>query len=204
MLFSDSYFTVKNPAQGIYRDKGSKFLAFLYPVSSEQEIKEALQFLRKEHPSARHHCYAWRLGVDGQAHRANDDGEPSGTAGKPILGQIQSKQLTNVLVVIVRYFGGTLLGVNGLIQAYKLAAADAIINSDIVEKFVLFEYILNYDAVDTGAVMQLLNEHEAKITEMTYENENAIRFLIKKGRSSTFEEKIKSLYKTKLTYLKTQ
>jgi len=203
MLFSDSYFTITKPAQGSYRDKGSKFLSYAYPVQSEAEIKEKLQELKKEHPSAKHHCYAWRLGVDGAAYRANDDGEPSGTAGKPILNQLQSSQLTNVLIVVVRYFGGTLLGVTGLIQAYKLAAADAIINSDIAEKFVLFEYALHFEAEDTGPVMKLLNEEEAKIIGTGYDKENTITFLIKKSRSESFEEKIKALYKTKLKYLKT-
>ena len=203
MLFSDSYFTITKPAQGSYRDKGSKFLSYAYPVQSEAEIKEKLQELKKEHPSARHHCYAWRLGVDGAAYRANDDGEPSGTAGKPILNQLQSSQLTNVLIVVVRYFGGTLLGVTGLIQAYKFAAADAIINSDIAEKFVLFEYELHFEGEDTGAVMKLLNEEEAKIISTGYDQENTITFLIKKSRSEVFEEKIKTLYKTKLKYLKT-
>ena len=203
MLFSDSYFTITKPAQGSYRDKGSKFLSYAYPVQSEAEIKEKLQELKKEHPSAKHHCYAWRLGVDGAAYRANDDGEPSGTAGKPILNQLQSSQLTNVLIVVVRYFGGTLLGVTGLIQASKLAAADAIINSDIAEKFVLFEYALHFEAEDTGPVMKLLNEEEAKIIGTGYDKENTITFLIKKSRSESFEEKIKALYKTKLKYLKT-
>lgn len=203
MLFSDSYFTINKPAQGSYRDKGSKFLSHAYPVQNENEIKEKLQELKKEHPSARHHCYAWRLGVDGAAYRANDDGEPSGTAGKPILNQLLSSQLTNVLIVVVRYFGGTLLGVAGLIQAYKLAAADAIINSDIAEKFVLFEYELHFEGEDTGAVMKLLNEEEAKIISTGYDQENTITFLIKKSRSEVFEEKIKTLYKTKLKYLKT-
>lgn len=203
MLFSDSYYTVTSNAQGVYKDKGSKFLSYIFPVRSEAEIKEKLLEVKKEHPSARHHCYAWRLGVDGVAHRANDDGEPSGTAGKPILGQLQSSQLTNVLIVVVRYFGGTLLGVPGLIQAYKLAAADAIINSDIAEKFVLFEYDLHFEAEDTGAVMKLLNEEEAKIIATGYDQENTITFLIKKSRSEAFEEKIKTLYKTKLKYLKT-
>ena len=203
MLFSDSYFTINKPAQGSYRDKGSKFLSHAYPVQNENEIKEKLQELKKEHPSARHHCYAWRLGVDGAAYRANDDGEPSGTAGKPILNQLLSSQLTNVLIVVVRYFGGTLLGVAGLIQAYKLAAADAIINSDIAEKFVLFEYALHFEAEDTGPVMKLLNEEEAKIIGTGYDKENTITFMIKKSRSEVFEEKVKALYKTKLKYLKT-
>jgi uncharacterized YigZ family protein len=136
-MFSNSYFTIKEASQGVFKDRGSKFLACAFTVIAENEIKEHLSALRKEHPSARHHCYAWRLGAGKEAWRANDDGEPSGTAGKPILGQIQSYDLTNVLIVVVRYFGGTLLGASGLINAYKSAAADAIKNAVIEEKFII-------------------------------------------------------------------
>ncbi len=130
----DSYLTIEKNTEGLFKDKGSKFLAFAYPVEEEEEIKEYIQALKKEHYSARHHCYAWRLGAEKTHFRANDDGEPSSTAGKPILGQIQKNDLTNILIVVVRYFGGTLLGVSGLINAYRGAAADVINNSIIVEK----------------------------------------------------------------------
>ena len=115
----DTFKTISIPAEGLFKDKGSKFISYAYPVSSEDQIREIVLNLKKEHHSARHHCYAWRLGPDKLIFRANDDGEPSSTAGKPILGQIQSHELTNILIVVVRYFGGTLLGVSGLINAYK-------------------------------------------------------------------------------------
>jgi uncharacterized YigZ family protein len=133
-MFDDTYQTIAVPAEGIFKDKGSKFIAYIFPVISEAEIKEIIVKLKKEHHTARHHCYAYRLMPDKSVFRSNDDGEPSGTAGKPILGQIQSNDLTDVLIVVVRYFGGTLLGVSGLIKAYKSAALDAINNSEIIIK----------------------------------------------------------------------
>jgi len=203
MLFSDSYLTIKAPAEGVFRDRGSKFLAHVYPVTSEQEIKEHLSALRKEHPSANHHCYAWRLGPDAQAFRANDDGEPSNSAGKPILGQIQAKDLTNILIVVVRYFGGTLLGVSGLINAYREAAAHALLNSQVEEKFILFEYKIEFSFEDMNLVMKVLKDTDSKIISQDYNDTNSILFRIKKQDSEKLEETIKSLYRTKLHYLKT-
>ncbi|MBX3164285.1 MAG: YigZ family protein [Bacteroidetes bacterium] len=201
MLFSDSYFTVSKPAEGIYKDRGSKFLGFIFPVFSETEIKQHLQDLRKEHPSARHHCYAWRLGADKNAYRANDDGEPNNSAGKPILAQIQSNDLTNVLIVVVRYFGGTLLGVSGLINAYKLAAADAIANANIEERFILFEYNIEFNTEDTSPVMRALKENEAEILSNAYDEKNNIVFRVKKQHSEKLEQRFKELYTTKLEFL---
>lgn len=203
MLFSDSYFTIKEPATGVYRDRGSKFLAFVFPVRSEEEIKMQLAVLRKQHPSANHHCYAWRLGPDAAAYRANDDGEPSGSAGKPILGQLQSKELTNVLAVVVRYFGGTLLGVSGLINAYREATIDALNNSLIEEKFILFEYKIEFSFEDMNSVMKVLKDTDSKIVSQNYEDINSIVFRTKKQFSLMLEENFKQLYKTKLIYLKT-
>ncbi len=125
-MMSDTWKTVAAPAGGLFKDKGSRFISYLYPAGDEAEISALLALLRKEHHGARHHCYAWRLGTDTVRSRANDDGEPSSTAGKPILGQLEKHGLTQVLLVVVRYFGGTLLGVSGLINAYREAAADAI------------------------------------------------------------------------------
>ena len=142
---SDSYLTIADPTEGLFKDKGSKFLAYAYPVDNEDEIKELVQHLKKEHYSARHHCYAWRLGADKTHFRANDDGEPSSTAGKPILGQIQRLDLTNILIVVVRYFGGTLLGVSGLINAYREAAVDALEHAEIVEKLVEEIFWVEFD-----------------------------------------------------------
>lgn len=201
MLFSDSYLTISAPSEGLFRDRGSKFLAFAYPVKNEPEIKSRLQELRKEHPSANHHCYAWRLGADKAAFRANDDGEPSNSAGKPILGQIQAKDLTNVLVVVVRYFGGTLLGVNGLIQAYKQAAAEALGNAAILEEFIYFGYRIEFDFDALSPVMRLLKECEAKILSTSYEEKNSIVFQVKKAHSEKLESRIGELYTTKLEFL---
>lgn len=155
---SDSYLTIAKASEGIFKDKGSKFLAYAYPVESEDEIKELVQALKKEHFSARHHCYAWRLGAAKTLFRANDDGEPSSTAGKPILGQIQRLDLTNILIVVVRYFGGTLLGVSGLINAYREAAAEAIANAEIVEKLVEIRFWVEYDYLMMNAVMKLFKD----------------------------------------------
>ncbi|MEO6306063.1 MAG: YigZ family protein [Bacteroidia bacterium] len=203
MLFSDSYFTVKAPNESLLKDRGSKFLAFIFPVINDTEIKECLAQLKKEHPTANHHCYAWRLGADKAAFRANDDGEPSNTAGKPILGQIQAKDLTNVLVVVVRYFGGTLLGVGGLINAYKTAAAEVITGAEIFEKHILFEYKIDFNEETINLVMRILKENGAKIISHTYEENNSIIFQIKKRNSEKLEKDFTDLYTSKLQYLKT-
>ena len=136
MKKTDKYQTIANPAEGFFKDRGSKFIAYAYPVDSESDWQERLAEVRQLHPKARHWCYAYRLGTDGNNFRANDDGEPSGTAGKPILGRIDSFELVNVMVVVVRYFGGTLLGASGLIHAYKEATADALKGAEIIEKTV--------------------------------------------------------------------
>ncbi|MDP3558187.1 MAG: YigZ family protein [Bacteroidota bacterium] len=203
MLFSDSYFTVKTKHEALFKERGSKFLAFIFPVKNEEEIKNNLQILKKEHPNANHHCYAWRLGADKLAFRANDDGEPSNTAGKPILGQIQANDLTNVLVVVVRYFGGTLLGVGGLISAYKTSAALVISGTEIFENFILFEYKVDFDEGSINLVMRILKENGAKIIAHTYENYNSIIFQIKKQNSIKLEKDFTELYTSKLTSLRT-
>ena len=129
MLFEDTYKTIENKSEGVFKDRGSKFIALAYPIGSENEAKKILADVRKEYHDACHHCYAYRIGADKQQFRSSDDGEPSGTAGKPIFNQIQSKDLTNIFIVVVRYFGGTLLGVPGLINAYKSATLDALNNA---------------------------------------------------------------------------
>lgn len=202
-MFSDSYYTVKQAAEGIFRDRGSKFIAYAFSVENENQIKEHLAALKKEHPSARHHCYAWRLGAGKEAYRTNDDGEPSGSAGKPIYGQIQSNDLTNILIVVVRYFGGTLLGVPGLINAYKTAAAEAIKKSGIEEKFIMFEYKAEFGFDDMNQVMRILKENECKILSQEFSEHHIISFLVKKKFSDHLSGQFSALYKTKLTYIKT-
>ncbi len=200
MLFSDSYFTITNVNEALVKEKGSKFLAYAYPVVSEAEIKAHLAALRKEHPNANHHCYAWRLGPDKLAFRANDDGEPSNTAGKPILSQIQARDLTNILVVVVRYFGGTLLGVGGLISAYRTAAAEVLQNAVVTERFILFEYLVSFDSLDVSAVMRLLKELQAEIVSNTYDEKSHVVFRVKKQDSEQLEKKFTNIYKAKLEF----
>lgn len=163
-----SYRTIQLPTQGLYKEKGSKFLAFAYPVSSEAAIKEHLDALRKEYFDARHHCYAWMLGPDKQRFRAADDGEPNHSAGDPILGQIRSRDLTDVLVVVVRYFGGIKLGVGGLISAYKLAAEDALQQAVVDTRVVRKEVALQYDYDATPEVMRVVKEFDLEITSQEY------------------------------------
>lgn len=200
MLFSDTYLTIEKPTEAIFKDKGSKFLAYAYPVENDQQIKEILNQLKKEHHTANHHCYAYRLGADKMNFRANDDGEPNNTAGKPILGQIQSNDLTNVLIVVVRYFGGTLLGVSGLINAYKNSAADVIKVSSIIEKQILFNYSIQFYFEHLNDVMKLLKQLDCKITNQQFDNNCEISFSIRKANSEQCEEKLKKIEGLKLEY----
>jgi len=164
MMTDDSrYTTIEVATTGDFRDRGSKFLAYAYPVHTASDVKERMHILKKEHPKAVHHCYAYRLGNDGNQYRANDDGEPSGSAGKPILGQIDSMGLTNVLVVVVRYFGGTLLGVPGLINAYKTATAQALESAVKTKKWIEDIFEINFDYPAMGEVLYLLKRAEATI-----------------------------------------
>jgi len=158
MLFSDSYKTIAAESKGLFKDRGSRFIAIARPVSSQEEIKIILDELRKEYHDARHHCYAWMLSPDRQAWRVNDDGEPSGTAGRPIMGQINSRELTNILIVVIRYFGGTLLGVSGLINAYRSAAEDALSNARIIEKHVTETWLVTFPYTAMNDVMKVLKD----------------------------------------------
>lgn len=200
MLFSDTYLTIEKNAEALFKEKGSKFIALAYPVQNEQQVKEILQGLKKEHHTANHHCYAYRLGADKMNFRANDDGEPSNTAGKPILGQIQSHDLTDILIVVVRYFGGTLLGVSGLIQAYKASAAEAIRASAIVEKQILFSYTVHFPFEQMNEVMKILKQSEAKITAQDFDTRCKINFSIRKASSEACEEKLKKTEGLSLEY----
>lgn len=165
----DSYKTIEKPSEGLFKDKGSRFIAYAFNVNSEEEIKEIVQTIKKEHHAARHHCYAWRLGTTNAAFRVNDDGEPSSTAGKPILGQIQSFELTNVLIVVVRYFGGTLLGVSGLINAYRNAALDAINNAEIIEKIIEKWFTVEFDYLVMNDVMKIFKDEKLPQIDPQYD-----------------------------------
>lgn len=159
----DFYSTIEKPSNAEFKDRGSKFLAFAFPLAAVEDFKTELQNLKKEHPKAVHHCFAYRIGTDGNTFRSSDDGEPSGTAGKPILGQIDSKCLTDVAVVVVRYWGGTLLGVPGLINAYKMAAALALQITPVVEKQIEVVYSLEFDYTRMNEVMMIMKQFNCTI-----------------------------------------
>ncbi|MBR1809934.1 MAG: YigZ family protein [Paludibacteraceae bacterium] len=171
---ADSFYTILQPANGLYKEKGSRFLAFAEPVETEQEAKQRLAYYRKEYYDARHVCYAWMLGADREQFRQSDDGEPSGTAGRPILGQINSRHLTNILIVVVRYFGGILLGTGGLVVAYKEAASDALANAQIVEKDVTVRRTLRFNYEKMNNVMRTLKDIDARIISQDYENDQCV------------------------------
>jgi uncharacterized YigZ family protein len=161
----DTYFTIKHISEGLYKDRSSKFFFFSFPVKTEDEIKDTLSELKKTYYDARHHCYAYVLGKDGETYRAVDDGEPNHSAGDPILGQIRSNNLTNILIVVVRYFGGTKLGMSGLIQAYKTSAAMAIEENEIIEERVLVSVRIKFLYPSMNDVMKLVKTHELSILD---------------------------------------
>ncbi len=202
MLFEDTYLTIDNPAEGLFKDKGSKFIAYAYPVVNEEQVRERLAALKKLHPSANHHCYAFRLGADKLVFRANDNGEPSNTAGKPILGQIQSKDLTNVLVVVVRYFGGTLLGVSGLINAYRSAAADVLGNVSIIEKTVNDVYEILFDYLQMNDVMKIMKEEQLEQLSQTFGLSCSLIFSVRKGNSDKVYDLFSKVQGLQIKYLK--
>ncbi|MEE0882798.1 MAG: YigZ family protein [Bacteroidales bacterium] len=187
---AEKYLTVSKSVESIYKEKGSKFLSFLYPVTSVEEVKEYLTQLKKKYYDATHHCYAYIIGYDKETFRMNDDGEPSSTAGKPIYGQLQSNDLTNVLLVVVRYFGGTKLGVSGLIKAYKESSAECIALAEIVEKQVKHKYNIYFAYEDMNVVMNILKQNNAEQKNQIFDLNCQIEVLIDKRHSSKFESSI--------------
>lgn len=169
MNVSDEYRTLMTSGESLFKDKGSKFFGYAFPVADEEEIKKILEETRALHPKARHHCYAWRLGYEGENYRANDDGEPSGSAGKPILNALLSAEVTFALVIVVRYFGGTLLGVPGLIHAYREAAAEALAVTEKEVRTMNTLLRIDYDFDQTNAVMQLVKKLNLSVKEQTFE-----------------------------------
>lgn len=195
---TDTYKTIVGPAEGYYKDKGSKFISFLFPVKNEEEIKEILARIKKEHFSARHHCYAWRLGQEEIRFRANDDGEPSSTAGKPILGQLVSHELTDVLCIVVRYFGGTLLGVSGLINAYRQAASDAIAKAETEVRIIEVEYELKFSYNELNAVMLVIKNENLQSTGIELLESCRITFRVRKDESERVKTMFASIYGVKI------
>lgn len=175
MLFQDTYKTIKTSSKGLFKEKGSRFLAFADPVTAPEDVKTLLEDYRKEFHDARHHCFAYMLGFDKSSWRSNDDGEPSGTAGKPILGQINSNDLTNILIVVIRYFGGTLLGVSGLINAYRSASADAVKNAEIIECVVRDYYRVKFPYIAMNEVMKIIKDESLIQSEQSFELECSIK-----------------------------
>jgi len=165
----DTFYSIKFPTEAIYKEKGSKFLAFAYPVENEQEIKNHLEIIKKKYYDATHHCFAYMLGADGEKWRANDDGEPSHSAGMPILNQIKSKGVSDVLVIVVRYYGGVKLGVSGLIQAYKTATALALEEAELQEKQISKIFSISYNYSETSKVMSLVNRLNLQIVSQTFD-----------------------------------
>ena len=190
-MFDDTYLTIEDRAEGVYKEKGSKFISLAFPVTTQEEIKEIVKDIKKEYFDARHHCYAYILGHDKSVFRMNDDGEPSSTAGKPIYGQLLSKDLTNILVVVVRYFGGTKLGVSGLIQAYKQATIDVLNNSKIIEKTVDEVYSVSFDYSLMNDVMKVMKEYDLHQQNHKFENDCYLEFRIRKRDSKIVVDSLK-------------
>lgn len=189
-----TFYTISSSSQGIYKEKGSKFLAFAYPVSSEIEVKSALENLKKEYFDARHHCYAWVLGMENQVWRANDDGEPAHSAGDPILGQIRSFELTNVLAVVVRYFGGTKLGVGGLIQAYKVATEDALKKASKIEIFETVKISMKFPYAMMSVAERLVTDFDIDVLVRNFQLSCEIEGMMKKELLGSFLEKTADMY----------
>ncbi|MDI9876275.1 IMPACT family protein [Flectobacillus rivi] len=203
MLFEDTYKTITGSAEGLFKDKGSKFFAYAYPIEDESEVKELVDQLKKEHFKAVHHCYAYRLGQDRTNFRVNDDGEPSGSAGKPILNVLLSKDITNILVVVVRYFGGTLLGVPGLINAYKTATQEALINAEIIEKTVNEIYEVRFEFVQMNDVMKVVKEFGLKVKNQLFDNQCTLQLEFRRNMTNQIIGKLEKIEPIEIEHIAT-
>ncbi len=191
----DTYKTIDIPNEEVlFKDKNSKFFGYAYPIASEDDVKKHIESLKKKHHAARHWCYAWQLGTDTIRHRANDDGEPSNSAGQPIYGQIQSFEVTNILIVVVRYFGGVKLGVGGLINAYKTGAQMALQACDIKEKTIDIAYEIIFEYKNMNKVMRVIKEHAINITNQKLELDCRIYISIRKKNASKIKDIFDALY----------
>jgi uncharacterized YigZ family protein len=203
MLFEDTYRTIRKTSEGIFKDKGSKFIALAIPATTEEIVKEKIEEVKKQFHDARHHCYAYVLGPDKSAYRYNDDGEPSGTAGRPIYGQIQSFDLTNILIVVVRYFGGTKLGVSGLINAYKTAAKEALSTAAIKELTVKDVYSVHFEYPLMNDVMRVIKEDNLEVMKQDFQMSCEVIFQVRKNDSNKVYERFNKIHGVKIGYLKT-
>ena len=200
MLFDDTYLTIEAKSEGMFRDRGSKFLGYAYPVVSDQDIKSIVTDLKKEHPKANHHCWAMRWSTDRSVFKLNDDGEPSGTAGRPILNTLLSKNITNIAVVVVRYFGGTLLGVPGLINAYKSATESALTEAKIIEKTVNDVYTIVFDYLQMNEVMRIVKDDNLQLLEQVFDNSCSIKVSVRKMQVNHVTAKLQKLTSVKIKY----
>ena len=200
-MFDDTYRTIKAPAEGLYKEKGSKFLAFAFPVRTIEEVKSHLEKLRKDYFDARHHCYAYILGANKDVWRANDDGEPSGTGGRPIHGQLLSTDLTDTLIVVVRYFGGILLGASGLANAYKVAARDAIEHAEIIEKTIDIRYRLHFEYALMNDVMRIIKEFGLTPLNQDFNLDCQLDVEVRQSQSVRFSDAIINLRAVKIETL---
>lgn len=193
-MISDTYLTIAAPAEGLYKDKGSRFLAFAYPICSEADVKPLVDALKTKYYDARHHCYAWRLGTElsegGVRFRANDDGEPAGTAGRPILGQILSRELTNLLVVVVRYFGGIKLGVPGLIAAYKGATLDALEAAEVTERTEDRTIVVEFPYLVMNQVMKVVKDMEPRVLGQEFDLACTLRVSVRMRDAESFARRV--------------
>ena len=202
--FVDEYLTINKPSEGLFKDRGSKFLAFAFPVSTEEEIKELQEKLRSDYHDARHHCYAYMLGPEKDIYRSNDDGEPSSTAGKPILGQIRSFDLTNILIVVIRYFGGTKLGVGGLINAYKTAAEEALKSAKIIKKTLHDIYELKFEYPVMNDIMRILKEEKIEQIDQNFELSCSVTLSLRKADTEKVLSKFDRIENLKIEFLETR
>ena len=203
MLFDDSYKTIKSVSEGIFRDKGSKFIGYAYPIKSETEVKGIIAKLRAEHNKANHFCWAIRLTPDRNVFKLNDDGEPSGTAGRPILNTLLSADVTNILVVVVRYFGGTLLGVPGLIKAYKAATVEALKENEIISKTVNDVYQINFDYLAMNQIMRIVKDEQLDIIAQEFDTNCVIKFEVRKANLNQVLAKLEKVDGIEIKYLAT-
>ena len=203
MMFDDTYKMLDTPGEGLYKEKGSKFIASAFTVMNEEEAKQAIAEAKKKYFDARHHCYAFMIGPDKSCFRSSDDGEPSGTAGKPILNQILSKDVTNVCVIVVRYFGGIKLGVSGLINAYKTAARDALDNATIVEKTVNEVYSLQFAYPLMNEVMRVMKEANLEQLNPRFEMDCYLEFSTRKNDAEKIVARFKNIFGVNVNYIKT-
>ena len=193
MLIKDTYASIAGRSDGLFKDNGSRFIAQAYPVESEEEVKEIVGSLKKEYHDARHHCFAYRLGLDGSRWRANDDGEPSGSAGRPILGQIDAAGLSDILVVVIRYFGGIKLGIPGLIRAYKTSTADALAQATVVEKVAGKDYRLSFPYLSMNAVMKVVKDMSLPQKDQYFAERCSMLLRVRLSQDAAFLDRVSNI-----------